>query len=255
MLSRRAVMSSAAVAPVHAEAQSAGSEAPSTLRVQRRSLEVNGKPSVLGIGQLDGTPGLVIAVGRNFRARVENHLDVPTLIHWHGLAPPWNQDGVPGISAPPIPPGGIADYDFPLRFGGTFWMRRLRALEPLALRKADRVHVVNLTGTMAGYIWSINGVVWNKDTPPLPVSAGQRVELVYDNRTPMPHPMHLHGHTFQVVEIDGKRFSGARRDTVLVTPGTRVVVAFDADNPGWWAMHCHLLYHMDAGMFATVRYV
>ena len=67
--------------------------------------------------------------------------------------------------------------------------------------------------------------------------------------------MHLHGHEFQVVEIDGMRFGGAVRDTVLVPPGVRVVVAFDADNPGLWAFHCHLLYHLDAGMFATLRYV
>jgi FtsP/CotA-like multicopper oxidase with cupredoxin domain len=71
----------------------------------------------------------------------------------------------------------------------------------------------------------------------------------------MPHPMHLHGHVFQVVEIDGHRFPGAMRDTVLVPPAKRVVVEFDADNPGTWAFHCHLLYHMDAGMFQTVHYV
>ena len=70
----------------------------------------------------------------------------------------------------------------------------------------------------------------------------------------MPHPMHLHGHEFQVVEIDGVRFAGAVRDTVLVPPGRRVVAAFDADNPGLWAFHCHLLYHLDAGMFATIQY-
>ena len=83
----------------------------------------------------------------------------------------------------------------------------------------------------------------------------ERVELVFTNKTPMPHPMHLHGHSFQVVEMDGKRFSGARRDTVSVTPGSRVVVAFDANNPGWWAMHCHLLYHQAGGMFTTISYV
>ena len=59
----------------------------------------------------------------------------------------------------------------------------------------------------------------------------------------------------QVREIGGKRFSGATRDTVLVTPGRRVVVAFNANNPGLWAFHCHLLYHLDAGMFTTFRYV
>ena len=124
-----------------------------------------------------------------------------------------------------------------------------------AIRRADRVHTLDLTGEMAGYIWSINNVVWNKDVAPLPLAKGERVELIFVNRTPMPHPMHLHGHEFQVVEIDGKRFAGAVRDTVLVPPGRRVVVAFDADNPGFWALHCHLLYHLEAGMFTTLRYV
>ena len=132
---------------------------------------------------------------------------------------------------------------------------RLRATRPLTPRKADRMHTLNLTGEMTGYIWSINNVAWNKDVPPLPLAKGERVELVLVNRTPMPHPMHLHGHEFQVVEIDGKRFPGAVRDTVLVTPGRRVVVAFDANNPGFWAFHCHLLYHLDAGMFTTFRYL
>jgi FtsP/CotA-like multicopper oxidase with cupredoxin domain len=133
--------------------------------------------------------------------------------------------------------------------------RTLRAQKPLAPRKADRVHTLNLTGEMSGYVWSINNVVWNKDTPPLAVAEGERVELVFVNQTPMPHPMHLHGHEFQVVEIDGERFAGAVRDTILVTPGRRVVVAFDANNPGLWALHCHLLYHLEAGMFTTIKYV
>jgi len=96
--------------------------------------------------------------------------------------------------------------------------RSLRAAEPLADRKANRTHIVNLTGSMRGYIWSINNVVWNKDVPPLMVSEGERVELVMANQTMMPHPMHLHGHTFQVVAINGNRFAGALRDTVLVPP-------------------------------------
>ena len=133
--------------------------------------------------------------------------------------------------------------------------RNLRAKKPLPPRKADRAHTLNLTGEMAGYVWSIINVVWNKDVPPLPVAEGERVELVFVNQTPMPHPMHLHGHEFEVVEIDGERFPGAVRDTILVTLGRRVVVAFDALNPGWWAIHCHLLYHLEAGMFTTIRYV
>src|SRR5262245_5054943 len=132
---------------------------------------------------------------------------------------------------------------------------RLRAVAPLEPRTADRVHTLNLTGRMAGYDWSINNIAWTKETPPLPVAQGERVELIFINQTPMPHPMHLHGHQFQVVEIDDQRFSGAVRDTVLVPPERRVVIAFDANNPGLWALHCHLLYNLAAGMFTTVRYV
>jgi FtsP/CotA-like multicopper oxidase with cupredoxin domain len=96
---------------------------------------------------------------------------------------------------------------------------RLRAVDPLNPRKADRTHVINLTGDMANYVWSLNNVAWTPETPPLPIAKGERVELVFVNKTMMPHPMHLHGHTFQVVGIDGRRISGARRDTVLVTRG------------------------------------
>jgi FtsP/CotA-like multicopper oxidase with cupredoxin domain len=132
---------------------------------------------------------------------------------------------------------------------------RLRALDPLASRKPDRVHNIDLTGVMSKYIWSINGVAWTPQVPPLPLAKGERVALVMTNSTGMPHPMHLHGHRFQVVEIDGRRFSGAVRDTVRVPPAQRVVVEFDADNPGTWAFHCHMRYHMEAGMFQTFRYV
>src|SRR6201982_3322649 len=65
--------------------------------------------------------------------------------------------------------------------------RRLRAAQPLKPRKADRVHTLNLTGEMAGYVWVINNVGWNKDVPPLALAAGERVELIFVNKTPMPH--------------------------------------------------------------------
>ena len=97
-----------------------GAAAPTILRLERRGIEVNGKAaSVFGIRQPGGAFGLVTDVGKPFRVRVENGVDQPSLIHWHGLTPPWRQDGVPGISGPPISPGesGV-DYDFTLRFGG-----------------------------------------------------------------------------------------------------------------------------------------
>src|SRR5262249_22717224 len=113
---------------------------PTLLRIERRSIEVNGKPaSVLGIRQPDGTFGIRTEIGKRFRVRVENAIDEPSLIHWHGLTPPWQQDGVPGISGPPIPPGGAADYDFPLRFGGTFWMHSHQGLQEQLLMAAPLI--------------------------------------------------------------------------------------------------------------------
>ncbi|MCW6511720.1 multicopper oxidase family protein [Lichenifustis flavocetrariae] len=446
------------------------SEATSTvLTAGRRTLDVNGRPaSVFGLRQPDGTAGLFTEVDVPFRVTLRNEIGVDTLVHWHGLTPPYRQDGVSGISGPPIPAGASARYDFPLAFPGTFWMhshqgmqeqsllsapliirpkggigdrqevvmllhdfafrapseiyaglrhpkagdkggsaggtsemvgmhkasapkmsrdlndvsydallandrtvadpdvvrveqggrillrvinaaassnflidlgahsallvavdghpvqpvaasafpvavaqridleirldagpsalpvfatlegeakrsalllataagtipklailaaakaaplnlnleRRLRSIAPLPRKAADRTHRVDLTGDMSTYVWSLNGVTYGQDSP-LMVAAGDRVELVMTNKTMMAHPMHLHGHVFQVVAIDGQRFDGAMRDTVLVPPKSVVTVAFDADNPGHWAFHCHNLYHMEAGMMTTVHY-
>jgi FtsP/CotA-like multicopper oxidase with cupredoxin domain len=74
------------------------------------------------------------------------------------------------------------------------------------------------------------------------------------NGSMMAHPIHLHGHVFQVMAIDGQALDGAVRDTVLVSAGSRVRIAFDADNPGRWAFHCHNLYHMETGMMTEFRY-
>ena len=462
---------------------------PLVLTPGRRTLDVNGRAaSVYGITQADGTHGLTAEIGTPFQVMLRNDSGVKTLIHWHGLKPPYRQDGVPGISAPAVAPGGTAQYDFPLTFSGTFWMhshqglqeqalmsapliirprggisdrqevvlmlhdfsfkspeeiyaglrqvtssapgqsmdkmaatagdhgqgmsmrdgrrngrpggqpadagqsgmamdlndvvydaflandrtladpqivrveprgrvllrvinasaasnfqiglgpvqarlvavdghdvqalhgsvfpiaiaqrldlelempadqavlpvlavlegerkrtgivlatargrvarvaalatiasrplnfateQSLRAAAALPPRPADRTIPVDLTGAMQGYSWGLNGLTYGQDTP-LMVAKGERVEMTLTNRTMMSHPMHLHGHAFQVVAVDGKRFAGAVRDTVLVPPMQAVTVAFDADNPGRWAFHCHNLYHMEAGMMTTVQY-
>ncbi|MCB1080412.1 MAG: multicopper oxidase domain-containing protein, partial [Chlamydiia bacterium] len=127
------------------------------------------------------------------------------------------------------------------------------AKEPLKPHKIDRTLVAELNGNMKYYVWAINNHVWPNNTP-LYVKEGERVELVFVNKTAMAHPMHLHGHVFQVVEIDGKKFSGAIRDTILVMPRQTVKVQFDANNPGIWAMHCHISYHLWAGMFTVIAY-
>jgi len=460
-----------------------------TIRVDTRVIEVNGRPAtVFGLTQPDGTRGLVAEVGQRFRVRLENRLDEATLIHWHGLTPPWQQDGVPDLSQSPLGPGQVFDYDFPLTLPGTNWMhshhglqeqrlmaaplivrdpaeaamdmqevvvlfhdftfrdpdevlaglrdgghvaaghvmrhdspgllhrlmtsvipghemnhgaghrgmghgamagmahlhdveydaflandrtlddpevfrverggrvrlrlingatatsfwldlgrlegrlvavdgmpvvpvsgrrfefaiaqrldivldlpegegawpifavreggrartgfvlatpggrvervageapgaadpvglaleRRLRAAQPLVPRGPDRRHTVRITEA-PGYVWMLNGAVHGKHAP-LDVRAGERVEITFEDRTSMAHPMHLHGHHFQVVAINGERLAGAMRDTVLVPARGRVTIAFDANNPGKWALHCHHLYHMAGGMMTTLEY-
>ncbi|MPZ31529.1 MAG: multicopper oxidase domain-containing protein [Rhodospirillales bacterium] len=450
-----------------------------TLRLINRVIEVDGKPATrYGAFQPSGAWGITLDEGDTFDVRLENGLDVLSGLHWHGLNPPWRQDGVPYISGPPIAPGKFTDYSFPALPAGTRWMHshfglqeqnllaaplivrersaiesglqevvvlledfswtkprqifeelrkpkpmaamgnmsggmtgsvtgmsrsgmnmpgmnmppgggmdlndvtydaflandrtladpqvfdvekgagvrlriinaaastnfmielgnvegtvltvdgnpvvplkvrqfplaiaqrvdiavrlpadgsalpvlargeglakqtgvvlrprgapvtkiaetaevaapalglmdemKLRAAQPLPSRRIDRSVPVDLTGTMSGYVWGM--AVHGMEAVPVGVEKGERVELVMRNTTMMAHPMHLHGHSFQITEINGQAFAGAVRDVVLVPPRTTVKVVFDADNPGLWAYHCHNLYHMAAGMFATVVY-
>ena len=131
--------------------------------------------------------------------------------------------------------------------------KRLLAANPLPDRKSDRTLPAALSGDMATYVWKINGEAYpNRDS--LDVRNGERVGIVFTNATSMGHPMHLHGHDFQVVEVDGEKLSGALRDTILVPPGSKITVAFDADSPGVWAFHCHLIYHLVTGMFTVLKY-
>ncbi|MBA8904989.1 FtsP/CotA-like multicopper oxidase with cupredoxin domain [Aminobacter ciceronei] len=125
---------------------------------------------------------------------------------------------------------------------------QLRAIAPLASRPADKTFDMALTGDMAAYRWGL------QTNPPLVVDPGDRVEVTLRNTSMMAHPMHLHGHHFQVVAIDGQRLAGAVRDTVLLPPGRSVTIAVDAGNPGQWAFHCHHLYHMATGMMSTFAY-
>ena len=123
----------------------------------------------------------------------------------------------------------------------------LRSATPLPERHADKSVMAHLTGDMASYQWALEGL------DDLKLKSGERVEIAMMNMSMMAHPMHLHGHAFQVVDIDGKRFPGATRDTVLVPPMKTVTIAFDAGKPGHWPFHCHHLYHMVTGMMTHLE--
>lgn len=128
----------------------------------------------------------------------------------------------------------------------------LRALSTVALsdRMTDRERDVALTGNMMSYNWGIDGRSFANHAP-IEVATGERVRLVLRNKTTMWHPMHLHGHTFRVAG----RLDGPRKDTVNVLPGEKVIIDFDANNPGQWMMHCHNTYHLESGMATVVSYV
>jgi FtsP/CotA-like multicopper oxidase with cupredoxin domain len=452
------------------------------LRAERRVIEVHGRAAdVFGLQNEHGGAGLSFAVDEPFNVRLDNRIGRPTLIHWHGLTPPWEQDGMPGMPAGPLESDESRDYEFPLQEAGTFWMHshlglqeqallaaplivrdpdesaidrqdvvvmlhdfsfrpaeelllalnteghgmtggagtsatpdvhaghmmdpdsgstsgmmdeagmmihandiefdaylandrtlddpeivpveragrvrlrivnaaaatnfyidtgelvasliavdgrairaiggsrfplaisqridlevtvpksggsfpilalregdpartgivlatagaatsrlsglaektagfldldfehRMQAATPLAERRADRRLTADLLGGHGDYRWGVD-LRDRSGSGSIKIVRGERIEIALRNRTGMSHPMHLHGHGFQIVAIGEHRFRGARRDTVLVPPASTVTIAFDADNPGRWMLHCHHLYHMAAGMISLIDY-
>ncbi|GAA2491754.1 multicopper oxidase family protein [Streptomyces longisporus] len=130
---------------------------------------------------------------------------------------------------------------------------QLRAADDVRLKsaKTDVTHQIKLTGGMEKYNWAISGRAFDMKDPeasPVVIEEGQRVRLDFVNDTDMWHPMHLHGHTYQLGD------SGPRKDTAIVLPKKKLSVLLDADNPGQWMLHCHNAYHGEAGMMANVAY-
>ena len=121
----------------------------------------------------------------------------------------------------------------------------------LRLRQPDVNLQADLSGAMMQYDWAINGKPYGSNQP-LGIEQGQKAILNFTNTTMMWHPMHLHGHTFQVIKSDGS--PGARKDTAIVLPRHNLGVALVADNPGIWMMHCHNTYHQAAGMMTSLDY-
>lgn len=475
-LNRRAILGGIAAT---AMARPALASAKTVLRVESRVLEVNGKPAkVWSIVNTQGGIGHSLAVNESFSVRLENAIDQETLVHWHGLTPPIEQDGVAHLSQPPIKPGAAHDYDFRVDRPGTFWMHshmglqeqrllaaplivreakaaaeqehvvmlhdftfrepeeilaelrggggahaahgaaaggmdhstmdhskmdhskmsggemaaspaamlndivfdaylandrtladpevvqvekggslrlriinasaatnmwvdlgplegeliavdghaiaplkgsrfplaiaqradvrvaipaeggaflvqfraeglsarsgvylaskgaaisqvavegdvapavdlafeaQYRAAVPFAQEPVTRTEMLMLTGGGADYQWGLNGKSSMHDRL-FSVREGERIDVMMHNMTSMSHPMHLHGHLFKVVNINGTVVDGAVRDTVLVPPNQFVTIRFDANNPGNWAFHCHHMYHMNAGMMGVVGY-
>ncbi|MGE4503685.1 MAG: copper resistance system multicopper oxidase [Thiomicrospira sp.] len=120
---------------------------------------------------------------------------------------------------------------------------------PLDPRAPEREIELHLTGNMHRYVWSIDGVEYGKSEP-LPFQYGERLRVILHNDTMMTHPMHLHGMWSELESAEGEFL--VRKHTISVQPAQRVSFLVTADALGRWVWHCHIMYHMDTGMFREV---
>ena len=221
---------------------------------------------------INGTvPGPMIRVtaGDHIRVTFINHFPKPTAVHWHGLEVPESADGVPGLGMKPIQPGQTYIYDFTVHDQdiGTHWYHshyddmeqvmggfygafivdpRPGTPQVKQAIKAD-VEYTAFIGTMPSSWYVINGKSF-PDTQPINVKHGQTVHIrLIGADTMMMHPMHMHGHTFNIVAEDGHMLAQPiQKDTVQVAPGETYDLTFYAwAAPGSiYPFHCHILSHL-----------
>jgi FtsP/CotA-like multicopper oxidase with cupredoxin domain len=234
-------------------------------------------------------PGPVIRAisGDTIRVTLVNKLAEATTIHWHGVPVPNGMDGVPGITAPVVPPGGSFVYEFPAPATGTYWYhphhdsaaqiarglygllivdppeKRWDREVPLVIGEFGMAGAMNRTrgmGGMGGGMGSammagtllING----KTAPAIPelrVKKGERVLFRMVNTGNMVHPMHVHGMHWEIVATDGFALNQTyAKDTLPLNAGERYDGLLAADNPGRWLVHCHNLEHVgESGLSMT----
>jgi len=168
------------------------------------------------------------------------------------LAPPGMRlgPGVATLSAAPADrladrPTGLEDVDHRV-----LTYADLKAAVPRPQVPPTRSLDVHLTANMERYMWSFDGVKLSENPAPLAFRAGERVRVTLINDTMMPHPIHIHGHFFDLVNGAGE--AAPRKHTVNVLPGGKASFDLTADAVGDWAFHCHMLLHMHAGMFRVV---
>ena len=126
-------------APLLQQPETAASKT-TIIRATKRTLDINGKAApALGLLQPNGTQGMSCVVDELFNVRLNNELDVPTAIHWHGLHPPNNEDGVPGVTQPAIRAGAADFYNFPIQPSGTHWMHSHQGFQEIQLLAAPLI--------------------------------------------------------------------------------------------------------------------
>ena len=121
--------------------------------------------------------------------------------------------------------------------------------EPTDKRPPGRTIEIHLTGNMERFMWAFDGQAFGPIKKPIAFRRDERVRVVLINDTMMAHPIHLHGHFFELVNGQARQ---PLKHTVNVAPGGKVAFDLTANEPGDWAFHCHLLLLMHAGMFNVV---
>ena len=226
-------------------------------------------------GRVHG-PTIEAVEGDRLRIYVTNRLPEITSIHWHGVLVPSGMDGVGGLSQKPIEPGETYRYEFTLRQHGTYMyhshtdemtqqalgLMGLFIIHPRkpARPRPDRDFALLLSewridpGTMRPNpiemtdfnVFTLNGKIFPA-TEPLIAKLGDRVRVRIGNLSAMDHhPIHVHGFAWKIVETDGGPIPEAGQwpeTSVLVAVGQTRTMEFVADNPGDWAMHCHMSHH------------
>lgn len=220
-------------------------------------------------------PTIEAVEGDRVRIYVTNRLPEPTSVHWHGIILPSGMDGVAGLSHPPIPVGETYRYEFDLSQYGTYMYHphydemTQQALGMMGMfvvhqrgerPRPDKDFVMLSSEWRVGIgtsrpdpnemldfnILTFNGKAF-PGTAPLVMRLGERVRIRFGNLSAMSHhPIHVHGMAWRVVATDGgpiPRDGQWPETTVLVPVGSTRTVEFVADNPGDWAMHCHMTHH------------
>jgi FtsP/CotA-like multicopper oxidase with cupredoxin domain len=214
-------------------------------------------------------PQIRVREGDRVRINVKNELPESTVVHFHGLEVPIDQDGVPFITQPPIKPGESFTYEFTVPNAGSHMYHSHHnaakqvglgllgafVVEPKVKTAFDNVdvdYVMILNDGAHGY--TLNGKGFPA-TEPLIAKRGQRVRIRFMNEGMMIHPMHLHGMHMTVIAKDGwTQPAPWKCDTLNIAPGERWDVIVNCTNPGTWAFHCHILPHAESehGMFGMV---
>jgi FtsP/CotA-like multicopper oxidase with cupredoxin domain len=206
-------------------------------------------------------PGSLIRVteGDHVRINFTNELPEPTVIHFHGPRLPNAMDGVPDVTQKAVQPGESFSYEFTAQPAGTFMyhthfnsaeqegkgLHGVFIVDPKEPTVQYDREVIQVQSEMGGY-FLINGKSFPA-TEAVEAKVGERVLIHLINLGQMTHPMHMHGHPFQVVGTDGypvPESQAVTKDVINIGPGERYDLLMKADNPGAWLFHCHILTHV-----------